>query len=173
MQATRGIDHAGDFFAHAIAIEREAVRRYLQFAEHMSDRGSESTAELFRRLAEQEARHASLLEQRAGGLRLSELKPWEHSWLDDAAPDAVNHDVVFHLMTPYHALRIALRAERDAHAFFARSERGIDDQEVRQIAAQLAREENAHIASVEQGLARAPRPIDWERDFGQVPASLC
>lgn len=173
MPATREVQPAGDFFAHAIAIEREAARRYLEFAEHMSDRGSESTAELFRRLADQEARHARLLEQRAGAVRLSTLKPWEHSWLDDADPEQVNHDVVFHLMTPYHALRIALRAEREAQAFFARSERGIDDHEVRQLAALLAREENAHIASVEQGLARAPRPIDWERDFGQVPASLC
>jgi rubrerythrin len=171
MNASRSIRSVGDFYAHALAIEREAVARYREFAEHMADHGNEAAASLFASLAEVEGEHAAALERRAAGVPVPQLQGWEYSWLDDGPPETVSHDLIFHLMTPWHALQIALSAERRAKDFFEHIRNAASDARVRDLAEEFMREEDEHIDWVNRALAQAPRPISWEEDLGRVPPS--
>lgn len=171
MSATRTIESVGDFYAHALAIEREAVTRYREFAQHMADHGNEATASLFTTLANVEGEHTAALERRAAGISVPQLQSWEYSWLDDGPPETVSHELIFHLMTPYHALHIALLAEQRAKAFFEHIRATSADAQVRHLAEEFMREEDEHIEWVNKALARTPKPIDWEKDLGRVPPS--
>jgi len=66
-------------------------------------------------------------------------------------------------MRPYHALKIALRSEQRARAFFeeiAACEVGPD---IRALAEEMAGEERAHVRWVEEALAHQPAPYpDWD-----------
>lgn len=156
-------------YAHAIAIEREAVARYSEFAERMSDLGNEAAAEVFATLAQMEGEHLEELAKRTAGAELPRLAEGEYSWLDSAAPETAARELVFRLMTPRHALEIALAGEKRAVAFFEHVILTADDPALRALAVELAADEAEHIAMLERLLEHTPSPIvDWasvyERD---------
>ena len=156
-------------YAHAIAIEREAVARYSEFAERMSDLGNDAAAEVFATLARMESEHLEELSRRASGLELPALADGEYRWLDAAAPETAARELVFRLMTPRHALEIALAGEKRAAAFFEHVVLTADDSLLRALACEMAADEGDHIVMLEKLLERTPSPIvDWasvyERD---------
>ena len=156
-------------YAHAIAIEREAVARYSEFAERMSDLGNNGAAEVFATLARMEGEHLEELDKRTCGLKLPLLAEGEYSWLDSAAPETAARELVFRLMTPRHALEIALAGEKRAEAFFEQVIVTADDPMLRALATEMAADEGDHIVMLEKLLERTPSPIvDWasvyERD---------
>lgn len=157
-QASR-ITSVAQCYAHALTIEREAVTRYREFADHLEERGNETTARLFRELAKFEAEHEMILERRSTGMALPKLKAWQYSWLDDAPPESVDHDLVFHLMTPFDALKIAEGAERRAQTFFETIATSAEDSEVRSLARDMAREEAEHVKWIGKQLSRTPPPL--------------
>jgi rubrerythrin len=149
-------------YAHAIAIEREAVARYSEFAERMSDLGNEAAAEVFATLARMEREHLDELLARAAGLKLPVLADNEYSWLDGAVPETAARELVFRLMTPRHALEIALAGENRAAAFFEHIALTADDPMLAALAREMAADEGDHIALLEKLLERTPSPIvDW------------
>ena len=153
-------------YAHALAIEREAVVRYREFAARLGDGGNDAVARLFAELARFEGEHAAVLERECAGMALPEIAPNEYAWLDAAAPETAAHDLLFRLMTPHDALEIALAAELRAQAFFEQVIERAGDPGLRDLAAAMAREERAHAASVREALARTPDPrVDWEKVF--------
>jgi rubrerythrin len=162
------IGNLAQCYANALAIEREAAARSVQFAEYLEDHGEQATAELFRRLARFEEQHVEELERRTAGMPLPALRPWEFSWLDDAPAERVDHQFVFHLMTPHDALTIALGAEKRAQALYEQAIETSDDPEVKRLARELAGEELEHIAWLEDGLKQVPRPLVSEADFEQL-----
>ena len=156
-------------YAHAIAIEHEAVARYSEFAERMADLGNDAAAEVFATLAQMETEHLEELNKRTGGLALPALADGEYSWLDSAAPETAARELVFRLMTPRHALEIALAGEKRAAAFFEHVMLTADDPMLRALASEMATDEGDHIVMLEKLLERTPSPIvDWasvyERD---------
>jgi rubrerythrin len=165
------IRSAAELYAHAIAIEREAAERYSEFAERMADLGNEAVAELFDRLAGFEAEHLETLLRRSDGVALPVPAAGEFSWLDAAAPETAARELVFRLMTPRHALEIALAAEQRAQAFFERVLTSAADPALRALAKEMAAEEQEHVGMVEQLLARTPDPnADWQALFSQGQA---
>lgn len=152
-------------YAHALAIEREAAARSLQFAEFLEERGEAQTAELFYRLHRFEHQHIQELERKASGLPLPEVCDWEFHWINNAPSDQVDHRFVFHLMTPHDALMIALGAEKRAKTLYEQTLAACEDAEVRRLASEFAEEELAHIALLEEGLKQVPRPLFAEEDF--------
>lgn len=156
-------------YAHALTIEHEAVARYREFADYLEERGNEATARLFRELAKFEAEHESVLEQRAKDMALPRLKAWQYSWLDDAPPESVDHNLVFHLMTPFDALKIAEGAERRAQTFFEQIAASAEDSEVRALARDMAREEAEHVKWISKQISRTPRPL---ADDAIVPSAF-
>ncbi len=156
-----------ELYAHALAIEREAAERYAELAQRMDDLGNDEVAELFRRLAVFEAEHLDTLERRTQGVDVPKVPPGEYAWLDTAAPETIAHDLVFRLLTPRHALGIALEAERRAHQFFLEVKATATDPALRALAQEMAMEEEGHIAMVEQAIAKTPdSQVDWTTIFG-------
>jgi rubrerythrin len=156
-----------ELYAHALAIEREAAERYAELAQRMDDLGNEEVAELFRRLAVFEAEHLDTLERRTQGVDVPAIPPGQYAWLDAGAPENVARELVFRLLTPRHALGIALEAERRAEQFFSEVKATAADPALRALAQEMAMEEAGHIAMVQQALARTPdAQVDWTTIFG-------
>jgi rubrerythrin len=152
-------------YAQALAIEREAAARCSEFAEFLEEHGELSTAAVFRKLARYEKQHANELERRAAGFPLPRLQEWQYSWLDAAPPQQVSHELVFHLMTPYDALKIALGAEERARVLFERVARETEEPKVRELALELASTESEHVGWLQEALEKCARPPVTEADF--------
>jgi len=167
MNPPPAIRSPNELYAHALAIEREAAERYAELAQRMDDLGNDEVAELFRRLAVFEAEHLDTLERRTQGVDVPDVPPGKYAWIDAAAPETVAHELVFRLLTPRHALGIALEAERRAQQFFAEVKATATDPALRALAQEMAMEEAGHIAMVEQAIARTPDSrVDWTTIFG-------
>jgi rubrerythrin len=167
-QRVHAVRSVPELYAHALAIEREASARYLDFAEHMADEGSDHVAKLFRNLAKFEAQHVDQLLEATREMALPEIPPGQYAWLDDGAPETAAHDLLFRLMTPHDALDIALAAERRAQRFFDDVYETATDDQLRDLALDMAREEADHVDWVERALKANPDPhIDWEKVLEQ------
>lgn len=152
------IGSVGQLYAHALLIEREATERYREFASHMAEHGNETLAELFEQLAVFEGEHAYHLAKKTAGMTLPKLAAGEHAWLDQEAPVPEAHAFVYRMLTPRLALEIALRAEERAKAFFEKVLAEASNAGIREVALDMARDEQAHIAWVNEALARLPQP---------------
>ena len=168
MDAGAGVRSVPELYAHALAIEREAAERYRELAERMADEGNAAVAALFGELAEMESRHEAQLATESEGMALPRLAPGEYAWLDRGAPESAAHDLVFRLMTPHDALEIALAGERRAREFFEHVLDVARDPALRDLASEMAQEEQVHAAWVMQALEHTPDPhIDWEQVFAE------
>jgi len=171
----RRIGSVGALYAHALLIEREAVERYREFATHMAERGNDALAELFDQLAVFEGEHAYHLAKKTAGMTLPKLAAGEHAWLDQDAPVPESHAFIYRMLTPRMALEIALRAEERAKAFFDRVIAETGDAGIREAAMGMARDEQAHIAWVNEALARVPeryRPSEELPGDPTIPQQL-
>ncbi|MBV6474545.1 MAG: ferritin family protein [Rhodocyclaceae bacterium] len=159
MASAKPIGTLAECYANALAIEREAAMRSEEFAELLEDHGELETAQLFRRLSRYEHQHIEELERRSSGMPLPALREWEFSWLDNAPSEQVDHEFIYHLMTPHDALSIALGAEKRAQSLYEQAAASSDDTEVKRLARELAAEESEHIVWLEEALRKAPAPL--------------
>jgi rubrerythrin len=152
--------------AHALAIEEEAVARYREFALQLEVHHNEPVARLFAELAAEEARHTERVRRLVGGRRLPALKPWEYRWREAESPEAAPYDTAHYRMTPYHALRTALAAERRAEDFFTAVAARTTDAKLKALAREFAADEVQHAARIGKVLARTSAPPkDWAIDL--------
>ena len=71
-----------------------------------------------------------------------------------------------YMMTPHHALRMALGAEERAADFFQRIADNTTDDQVRSMSAEMAAEEREHIQWLNDWLQKYPEPDqDWDEDM--------
>ena len=150
-----------ELYAHAVAIEREAVERYTELAQRMDDLGNEPVAGVFAHLARAETEHLRTLERRTEGVPLPQLGAHEYAWFGAQAPESPARELIFRLMTPRNALAIALDAERRAEVFFEQVLLAADDPALRGLAREMAADEAEHVALIEQLLVRTPDRVDW------------
>jgi rubrerythrin len=154
----------------AAAMEREAVRRYGQFAAEMARRGEHGLAATFRAMEEEERDHLDGVERWSRTLTGTPphvaAQPWElppeiaRSW-DEAAGSA--------RLTPYRALGIAVLNEERGFAFYTYLAAKAEDPSVREAAERLAAEELNHAALLRRERRRAYRR---ERGGEPMPAAL-
>jgi rubrerythrin len=130
---------AAELYVHAIAIEREAARRYAELAERLAQAEWPEAAALFRTFAEADARRLAALRLECAGLNLPELTA-DYTWRMNG-PDA---------------LGAALRAENGARAFFEHAGRVAEDAAARALAKEMAAEEAEHAALLRRLAARSP-----------------
>lgn len=166
----RRVGSVGALYAHAMAIEREAVVRYREFAAHMADYGNDTIADLFRNLADFGIVHAYHLAKAAAGMALPQLAAAQYSWLDRDVAVPAAHAFVLRMLTPRLVLEIALRAEERAKAFFDKVVDAAGDAGIRGVALDLARDKQAHIAWVNEALARVPKPFQPTEEQPVDPA---
>jgi rubrerythrin len=155
-----------EFLAYAHAMEIEAEERYTMLADQMEVHNNPDLATLFRRLSEVEAKHAAEILERAGDGGITRVDPLDLRWGDLEGPETADIGDAHYLMTPYHALEIALKGEEAAVRFFERIAQAAASDEVREVAESFAEEEREHVAKVREMLARHPKPEEgWSDDL--------
>lgn len=165
MSDQRTMVSVDELLAFALAIEQEAAERYAELADQMEVHNNSEVAELFHKLAAIEAKHIANVNTMSEGRKLPPISLWYSPWEDAESPEALAHDEAHYLMTPYHALSLALKGERRAASFFARMAETAQDAEVRRMASRLREEEQQHAALLEEWLGRYPAPVEgWDED---------
>ncbi|GAB6052348.1 ferritin family protein [Magnetospira thiophila] len=159
------LDSVEELLVHAIALEEEAVERYEEMAHSLENHNNTETADLLRKLAGYGRKHATEMHQRAVGLDLPHVAPWDFKWGSGDSPETAALEDAHYLMTPYHALLIAHRAESNAHGFYVGVAASSTNDEVAGLAAEFAREEAEHVALLEKWIeAQCPPPPGWDED---------
>ncbi len=154
-----------DLLARAYTIEREAEYRYADLADQMEVHNNLELAKLFRKMAAVEAKHAEHIKDRAEGQVLPHLSPLAGHWPGAEAPENIGPEDMHYLMTPHHALKLALAGEQQAAAFFEEMAKIAADAPTRALAEELAAEEREHVRMAEEQLARYPEPEEgWDDD---------
>ncbi len=162
-----GLSDLADFLAHALHLENEAADHYEELADAMDAHNNREVAALFERLGGFARQHAAEVPTHAAahGCTLPPRHPWEFHWPTGATPETPLRDHSHYLMTPHHALTLALEAERLGQQYYqwVATETGHDT--IRALATDMAAEESEHVAILEDWLTRYPAPAPgWDDD---------
>ena len=153
-----------EFMAQALAMEREAVERYTEFADAMETHNNREVAAMFRTMANYESKHAEQIMAEMGWKEAPEPPAGGFGWSGLEAPETVPNEVHY-LMQPWHALQLALAAEQRAEVFFGELARAAPNESVRRAALELQAEEAEHVELVRAWLDKVPTPDgDWADD---------
>jgi len=142
------------FLAHAIALERDAARRYEDLAAAMQTDGNAELKVFFARMAYFSRKHLAEAQARGGFRELPQLRPDEYSWPDGIAPETAEWVGVDAQMDPGDALQLALASEHRGHAYYAGIAATTTDIELCGIAGEFAAEEAQHIVELERLIAQ-------------------
>jgi rubrerythrin len=153
----------------AILIEEEARERYLEFQKLVGGRYHGDAADVFRFMADSEAKHhAELVAQRAK-LFKNAARRVDRSWFEDVeAPDRGTPRV---FMGPRQALQVALESEVKAHDFFAGALKHVKDAKVKALFEELKGEELQHQAYIRKAMKKLPPGPDVEEKDADEPGS--
>ena len=155
----------GEFMVVALVMESEAAQRYAEFADAMEMHNNREVAELFRKMAVIESRHATQIMEEMGWEKSPPLHFGLPTWDGFEAPETAPIDEVHYLMQPYHALELALANEQRAERFYARLAQAASTESVRKAARELQAEEREHVELIRAWMAKVPKPdADWAND---------
>jgi rubrerythrin len=152
-----------ELYAQAIAMEREATKRFAELEQLMRDTGLEHLAEEFGKIGREEKEQYELLALGTAGRELPEVGGWEYSW-HFLGPEA---DRVETPTNAREAIAFALRTERRTQHFYGDVAENALDEAVRAFAAEMAADERRHVLRLELLLAREPEAApSSEEDAG-------
>jgi len=121
--------------------------------------------QMFRKLAFHEGQHAEDIRKQMVDANVPELRLGEFRWTGPESPEAVDLGEIHYMMTPWHALQLALKAEQQAFAFFDEFRRTTGDPDIKRLADEFAEEEEEHVAMVLKELEKYPEPDEnWDED---------
>jgi len=153
------------FMAQAWEMEIEAAQRYSDLADALETHNNPEVAAMFRTMANYESKHADEIRATMGWSESPPLTQRNTAWPNYEAPETTPVDDVHYLMQPWHALQLALAAERRAERFFAELVRVATVDAVRNAARELQAEEKEHVALVREWMKKVPKPSrDWALD---------
>lgn len=146
-----------ELFALANAMEQEAANRYAELADEMRCQNKSDLAAVFAQLAAAEREHVEAV-TRWSQSRLNKapdpaLVRWQGPETFD--PETETEITRSRLMTPYHALCMAVRNEERAFAFWSYVAAFAEDPEIKNAAEAMAREELGHVATLRKERRRA------------------
>ena len=150
--ATKVKTPRAQFYAHALAIEREAARRYWELSHQLLLYRKNAVAGVLLELARRECSQLDALEYETAGMALPAIAPSVHRWHDAEDQDGSAPFMARCLGNPAHALEVVLENERRAKAFYERMAATLADPDAGRIAAKHASDENEHIAFIERAL---------------------
>ena len=156
----------------ACTLEKEAARRYLELAARMRLRNEGRLSALFTFLASIEEKHAVGVAQRAE--QIIGPMPLTHVPAQQAPENFDSEAGESSLLTPYHALAIAVRNETRAFAFYSYLAATAPNESVRKIAEELAKEELGHADLLRRERRKAYREqkAGARRAPSQLPQTL-
>jgi Rubrerythrin len=143
-----------ELYAHALVIEREAFKRFIELERFMRDAGLDCIAEEFERIGKEEQEQYEALAIGTAERELPPLVGWEYAW-HYLGPQA---DKVVAPKNAREALSLALATERRAQNFYIDVAEHAADDAVCAFAAEMAADEQRHVQRLEQLLAREPEP---------------
>jgi rubrerythrin len=111
------VSSLADLFAVAYQIEADAVERYELLADQMATHNNPELVAVFRDLARAEAVHRDEIRRVAGDIDVIAHAQRMAKWQKGESPEAASLDEAHYLMTPWHALQLALAAEQRALDF--------------------------------------------------------
>jgi rubrerythrin len=143
-----------ELFAHALAVEREATKRFAELERYMRAAGLEHVADEFEAIGREEREQYEALALGTVGRELPSLSPWEYAphYLGPAA------DAVRAPRDAREALMLAISLERRTQNFYVDVAENSADDTMCAFAAEMAADESRHIARLERLLAREPEP---------------
>jgi rubrerythrin len=154
-----------DLFAVAYRIEADAVERYDLLADQMETHNNPELVAVFRDLSRAEGIHRDEIVQLAGGMDVIAIAGERTGWRQGESPEEADLGAAHYMMTPWHALQLALAGERRALAFFAAIAETTKDPQVRKMAEELIEEEAEHVNLVHRLLRNYPAPTPgWSED---------
>jgi rubrerythrin len=133
------------FLAHAIALERDAARRFEELAAAMGTDGNAEVKAFFERMAGCSRKHLAQAVERGGFRVVPELAPEEFEWLDGTSPETAAWAGVDAFMDARGALQLALESEMRGHAWYAAVAATTQNAELRAVAAEFVEEEAEHV----------------------------
>jgi rubrerythrin len=159
------ITSLADLLAVAYQIEADAVERYELLADQMETHNNAELVAVFRDLARAESIHRDEIRRLAGDLDVvahaRRMAAWGHE-----SPEQASLDAAHYLMTPWHALHLALAGEKRALAYFTSVVQDAGDPDVRKLAEEFVEEEAEHVNLVHRLLRRhAEPPESWSLDL--------
>ena len=128
----------------AIGKEEEASSNYQSMAKRASNPGTQT---MFRELAKEEEKHRTILTKWKSG----RFPGCPASSLAEVSGIGEGRDIKFDRdLTPEEAMRLAIREEERAVAFYGSLAKGLEDAEARCLAERLAAEEEGHRSKLEK-----------------------
>jgi len=162
---TPKVTSLADLFAVAYQIEADAVERYDLLADQMATHNNPELVKVFRDLSRAEAIHRDEIRRQAGDIDVIAHAQRMAKWKQGESPEAASLDDAHYLMTPWHALQLALAAEQRALAFFKSVAETVKDSAIRKLADEFVEEEAEHVNLVHRLIRKYPRPAgDWSSD---------
>jgi rubrerythrin len=153
-----------DLFTLAYQIEAEAVERYGLLAEQMETHNNPELVKVFRDLARAEGIHAEEIRRLAGDIDVVAHARSVGHWKGDS-PEQADLSEAHYLMTPWHALQMALAGEKRALEFFKHVVETTQDARIKQMASEFVEEEAEHVNLVHRLLRKYPIPPEtWAQD---------
>ena len=159
------------FLAYSVVMEEEAADRHDELADVMEVHNNPDVAATFRKLAHYSRLHAQEIREQSEGIELPKIAPWDFEWEGGEPPETADSDEADYLMNRARALRLAMENEQRARDFYAEISREAPSEEVRELAAEFAREEQEHLDLLIAWREKIPESED-ETPFDPDPAHM-
>ena len=154
-----------DLFAVAYRIEADAVERYDLLADQMETHNNPELMAVFRDLARAEGIHRDEIRRLAGEIDVVAHAQRMAKWSRGDSPEEAELGEVSYLMTPWHALKLALAGEERALAYFQSVVASTKDPKIKKMAEEFVEEEAEHVNLVHRLLRKYPQPSEsWAQD---------
>ena len=154
-----------DLFAVAYQIEADAVERYEMLADQMETHNNPELVAMFRDLSRAEGIHRDEIRRLAGDIDVVAHARTVAKWGAGDSPEQADLAGAHYMMTPWHALQLALVGEQRALAFFTSVVESAKDPAIRKMAEEFVEEEAEHVNLVHRLLRRYPEPpASWSQD---------
>jgi len=159
------ISNVTDLLSVAYKIEADAVERYELLANQMETHNNPELVAAFRDLARAEAIHRDEIRRMAGDIDVVAHAEKMAKWGKGESPEEVDISTAHYLMTPWHALQLALAGEERALAYFTSVVESTKDQAIKKMAEEFVEEETEHVNLVHRLMRKHPQPpASWPDD---------
>jgi rubrerythrin len=154
-----------DLLSIAYQIEADAVERYELLATQMETHNNPDLVAAFRDLARAEGIHRDEIRRLAGDIDVVAHARQMAKWNRGESPEEVDLGAAHYMMTPWHALQLALAGEKRALAYFTAVVETTKDPTIKKMAEEFVEEEAEHVNLVHRLLRKHPQPPEsWSHD---------